>query len=1437
MKLSNLLILFLLFISSNLFSQAHNFRCLENEVYSIGCTTCDNSRTGKMITGMEVDIDGRKTELYNPIIAKYTTTTVTLIDYKFTTVTIKLASTYFASITDLLNAVKVCSDIGFSAGIDTLTYTNDTLKISFKNDSIAAYKVKIGDEQYIDTATYASDTLKLSLYNDKKAQTKIYIPAGGGGTDDQKIDTFEINSNNLRISLESDGEIYKSVNLSPYLDNTDAQKIDTFSISNDTIRLSLEGDSEKYKSLSLNEYRQKIDTFSYSSDTLRIGLSNDSSLYKKVYIPQITDTDDQTVDTFDISSNVLRLSLQGDNQAFKSVSLSGYLDNTDAQTLSWVSGSGNLTILGGNTVNLDGRYLLTEVDGSTTNEIQTLSATAGKGTLNLSLGGGSVTLNDSSSTNELQTIDSFNITTNQLRLSLSQDAPTYTVNLNPYLDNTDNQTLSIRAGKGTIDLTNSTSITLADSSATNEAWTIDGDDADTEVISNQTVKFEGAGIITTDYVPASDKIIITATEVDGSTSNELQNLSYGSKSGSDVPVNISSGAGINLTQGTNIFLDRVASNYLTIEGRTTIDTFSYSSDTLKISLTNDLEAAKKIYIPSGGATTNNIVTNGNIITSTVNGVADTTLAIRTVSNTSSTNSLSTTINGVTGSNVNIINSNSNSISGNIFTGSVNGVSDTSLIIGTNLITFSNGVLTSNVNGITDTSLINTVATTNVLSLSGNTMTSNVNGVSDTSLVIGTVNANLLGNSITVNVNGVTDTVLVIGQHTLTSSANSMTNVENGLTASANIINSNALSSSTNTITSTINGVANSGTGTIINTNVLNLSGNTLTETINGVADTSLVIGTNTLNLAGNEITTNVNGKTDTTLVIGVNTLNLSGNQITTNVNGKTDTTLVIGTVSNTSSVNNLSTSVNGVTGSNVTIINSNVSNLSGNTITNTINGVSDTVLVIGQHTLTSSANSMTNVENGLSASANIVNSISNTSSTNSLSTTVNGVTGSNVNIINSNVIGFSNSVLTSTINGVSDTALINISGGTSKGWNGLRYSNDTIFRGSNSSTLDNGSKLRFNTYNYMDTYFDSYINSTGGATLPTLHLKANNDVWFGAQDTTTAGTAYAANKPVLYFRYSSDGALNFGLNTTSNINRLGAGAVNFGGTGEAKGDYSFNSGFTGIANSTYAINLGANGQAKTGTYAFNSAGYGISSGFSSISMGYNSTVSNDYAFNSGRSSSVTGYEAANFGAVGTVSGQGAKNFGYSGQVSGTQALGFKENNVTTANQAFNGSYYTYARAYGVSRFGYLGIDFTSQNANNWVSTDILFTVDNGKNDTTRSCALTMNARGWTQHRDLGTTQIKVVDSLAKPKAVLEIVSTTSGMIPAGGTKAQRDAIFNDATQAANFTPTYTKGWVNSAGGSIMDQCGMQFQTTNETGGSSLYALRWNGTIYVWHQIY
>lgn len=53
--------------------------------------------------------------------------------------------------------------------------------------------------------------------------------------------------------------------------------------------------------------------------------------------------------------------------------------------------------------------------------------------------------------------------------------------------------------------------TEVDGSVTNEAWTIDGDDLDTEVISNQTVLFAGGTDITTDYNPATNTMTIDYT--------------------------------------------------------------------------------------------------------------------------------------------------------------------------------------------------------------------------------------------------------------------------------------------------------------------------------------------------------------------------------------------------------------------------------------------------------------------------------------------------------------------------------------------------------------------------------------------------------------------------------------------------------------------------------------------------------------------------------------------------------------------------------------------------------------------------------------------------------------------------------------------------------------------------------------------------------------
>ena len=215
----------------------------------------------------------------------------------------------------------------------------------------------------------------------------------------------------------------------------------------------------------------------------------------------------QTIDTFDIAANILRLSLINDGQAFKQVDLSSYLDNTDTQDLSITGGNGTIRLV-------DGGFVIL-ADSSSANEgVLTLNTNSSSLYSVISNSIGSTTIYFKEGTN-------FDITRSGDTLILTSS----------YTD-TDDQTLSWNGGTGEISISEGNIIDIdgrylqseVDGSTTNEAFTIDADDADTEVISNQTLKYEGAGIISTDYVPATDKLIITGTEVDGSTSNEIQSL-------------------------------------------------------------------------------------------------------------------------------------------------------------------------------------------------------------------------------------------------------------------------------------------------------------------------------------------------------------------------------------------------------------------------------------------------------------------------------------------------------------------------------------------------------------------------------------------------------------------------------------------------------------------------------------------------------------------------------------------------------------------------------------------------------------------------------------------------------------------------------------------------------------------------------------------------
>ncbi len=98
-------------------------------------------------------------------------------------------------------------------------------------------------------------------------------------------------------------------------------------------------------------------------------------------------------------------------------------------------------------------------------------------------------------------------------------------------------------------------------------------------------------------------------------------------------------------------------------------------------------------IDSYAETTHTVSTSANTLTSTVDGVTDTTSLISTVQNTSSGNNLNTSINGILGSNVSLISSNQMTVSGNTLTNTINGVVSNSATV-PNLYT-ANGTLTGN----------------------------------------------------------------------------------------------------------------------------------------------------------------------------------------------------------------------------------------------------------------------------------------------------------------------------------------------------------------------------------------------------------------------------------------------------------------------------------------------------------------------------------------------------------------------------------------------------------------------------------------------------------------------------------------------------------------------------------------------------------------------
>lgn len=240
----------------------------------------------------------------------------------------------------------------------------------------------------------------------------------------------------------------------------------------------------------------------------------------------------------------------------------GSNDATHGDNLLLTVNPGNI---GTSELNNDAGFLTSEVDGSVTNEAWTIDGDggdteqianqtvlfAGSGIVSTSYASGANTLTitgtevDGSVSNEGSLTVGAGTTTTSLISSSTTGSTDVTIEVGAGLSISESSNTITITNTGDTnagddfsgawgDLTgvpagfadNTDDVDDADSSPTNEAWVIDGDDLDTETISNQTVLFAGAGITATDYDPGTNTMTITSTEVDGSTSNELQTYSH-----------------------------------------------------------------------------------------------------------------------------------------------------------------------------------------------------------------------------------------------------------------------------------------------------------------------------------------------------------------------------------------------------------------------------------------------------------------------------------------------------------------------------------------------------------------------------------------------------------------------------------------------------------------------------------------------------------------------------------------------------------------------------------------------------------------------------------------------------------------------------------------------------------------------------------------------
>ena len=310
-----------------------------------------------------------------------------------------------------------------------LTLTGNTLEIENGNTVDLGGYLDNTDDQNISGSGLSGTDLTIGIENGTSETVDLSSLVG---TDDQNLTL----TGNV-LTLEDGG----TVDLSPYLDNTDDQAITDFSLDGATnlITLTLEDGGTRTIDLSgfLSTDDQNIEDLDLAGNILTVGIENGTAQTVDLSALDNAGTDDQNLT---LTGNTLEI------EDGNTVDLGGYLDNTDDQNLSLTGNT--LTLEDGGTVDLSA-YLDNTDDQAITDF--SLDGTTNMITLTLEDGGTrTVDLSGFVSTDDQQ----ISLTGNTLTL---EDGGT--VDLSPYLDNTDDQAITDFSLDGT---TNMITLTLED---------------------------------------------------------------------------------------------------------------------------------------------------------------------------------------------------------------------------------------------------------------------------------------------------------------------------------------------------------------------------------------------------------------------------------------------------------------------------------------------------------------------------------------------------------------------------------------------------------------------------------------------------------------------------------------------------------------------------------------------------------------------------------------------------------------------------------------------------------------------------------------------------------------------------------------------------------------------------------------------------------------